>query len=109
MPQIFWTIDFKCYNFMWSCSNSCIGHCLRTAESWVHFRGNGHGSRGTNFSSSLHFSLAVIIPPVLHIWPVWFSMPQLICSAQGLVYTLPVQLHKITDLKWEAKCTKGVW
>ena len=51
----------------------------------------------------------VIIWPVLRFWTVWFSMPQLSCSAEGLNHTLPLQLHKIVDLNWEARCLKGVW
>ena len=52
--------------------------------------------------------LPVIVPPVLRIWPVWFGMPQFICSAQGLSHTLPVQSQKIIDLQWEAKFIQGV-
>jgi len=63
---------------------------------------------GQIFLQHIIFHVLVIIPPVLWICPVWFSMPQLSCSAEGLSHTMPVQLHEIIDFIWEARCIKGV-
>ena len=63
---------------------------------------------GQIFLQHVIFRVPVIIPPVLWIWPVWFSMPQLSCSAEGLNHTMPLQLHKIIDFIWEARCIKVV-
>jgi hypothetical protein len=56
--KYFGPLTLKWYNLMWSCSNSCIGHCLLTAESWVYSHGNGQGSIVANFSPTLHCLLA---------------------------------------------------
>jgi hypothetical protein len=63
---------------------------------------------GQIFLQHFIFCLPVIVPPVLWIWPVWFGMPQLSCNAEGLSHTLLVQLQKIIDVNWEARCIKGV-
>jgi hypothetical protein len=63
---------------------------------------------GTIFLQHFMYHLPVIVPPVLRFWPFWFFMPQLNCSAEGLGHTLSVELEKIIDLNWEARCIKGV-